>query len=185
MRTYVLMVRTFIAIDLPPEVTARVTSCQEILKQSGARLTLVEPGNIHITLKFLGEVEEAMLPPIAGALRSVRMYAFPIALNGVAGNPPQSPRVIWCNVQDAGQCARLHAMVEDALGPLEIPRDTRAYTPHATIARVKRFDPSLLGQVRAVAQTTFGTCTVPGITLKKSTLTPRGPIYENLTEVRW
>jgi 2'-5' RNA ligase len=179
------MVRTFIAIDLPPDMTDRVPPFQEILKQSAARLTLVDPRNIHLTLKFLGEVEEPLLSSIGDALRSLRSYPFSMALNGVAGNPPQAPRVIWCNVQDAGQCARLHARVEEVLAPLGIPRDPRAFTPHVTIARVKRFDPSLLPQVRAVAQTTLGTCRVSGLSFKKSTLTPRGPLYENLAEVRW
>jgi RNA 2',3'-cyclic 3'-phosphodiesterase len=179
------MVRTFIAIDLPPEVTDRVPPCQEILKRSAARLTLVDPRNIHLTLKFLGEVEESQLAPIGDALRSLRSYPFPMALNGVAGNPPRTPRVIWCNVQDAGQSARLHDRVEEVLAPLGFPREARPFTPHVTVARVKQFDPSLLPQVRAVAQTTFGTCTVSGFSFKKSTLTPRGPLYENLLEVRW
>jgi len=179
------MVRTFIAIDLPPEVTDRVPPCQEILQRSSARLTLVDPRNIHLTLKFLGEVEESTLAPMGEALRSVRSYPFPLALNGVAGNPPKAPRVIWCNVQDAGQSARLHDRVEEVLEPLGIIRESRAFTPHVTVARVKRFDPSLLPQIRAVAQATFGTCTVNGFSFKKSTLTPTGPVYENIMEVRW
>ena len=177
--------RCFLAIELPEQVRFRLVSLQQQLGVLRQAVRWTQPEHIHLTVKFLGEVEEAMLAPIGEALRSVRSYPFPMALNGVAGNPPRTPRVIWCNVQDAGQSARLHGRVEEVLEPLGIPREPRAFTPHVTVARVKRFDPSLLLQIRAVAQATFGTCTVNGFSFKKSTLTPGGPVYENIMEVRW
>ncbi|MFA7304899.1 MAG: 2'-5' RNA ligase family protein, partial [Methanoregula sp.] len=59
------------------------------------------------------------------------------------------------------------------------------FTPHATLARVKDFDPSLFEQIDLLKGRTYGTCTVSGLKLKKSTLTPRGPVYEDLLEVAW
>jgi 2'-5' RNA ligase len=158
------MVRTFIAIDLAPEVTERMRGPQGTLAGCRARLSLVKPASIHITLKFLGEIDER-------------------ALAGVKGNPPSSPRVIWCEVRDGGGCRRLFELVEDALAPLGIPREKRAYTPHATLARVKRFDPSLIPPLKSLGAGEFGSCPVRSIRLKKSTLTPEGPIYEDLLEV--
>jgi 2'-5' RNA ligase len=178
------MVRTFIAIDLAPEVTERMRGPQGALAGCRARLSLVKPGSIHITLKFLGEIDEQALARVKEALSSIRFPPFEISLAGVKGNPPPSPRVIWCEVRDDGGCRRIFELVEKALAPLGIPREKRAYTPHATLARVKRFDPSLIPPLKSLAGEEFGSCPVRSIKLKKSTLTPAGPIYEDLLEVR-
>jgi 2'-5' RNA ligase len=178
------MVRTFIAIDLAPEVRERMRGPQGILAGCRARLTVVNPPSIHITLKFLGEIDERTLGRVREALSALRFEPFEISVGGVRGNPPSSPRVIWCEVHDSGGCRRLFELVEDALAPLGIPRERRAYAPHATLARVKRFDPSLLPPLKSLATEEFGSCPVRSIKLKKSTLTPAGPVYEDLLEVQ-
>ena len=178
------MVRTFIAIDLAPEVRERMRGPQEALAGCRARLSLVKPPAIHITLKFLGEIDEKALARVKEALSALRFTPFEVSLAGVKGNPPPSPRVIWCEVRDEGGCRRLFQLVEDALAPLGIPREKRAYTPHATLARVKRPDPSLIPVLKSLASEEFGSCPVRSIRLKKSTLTPTGPVYEDLLEVR-
>ena len=148
-----------------------------------ARLSLVAPGSIHITLKFLGEIDEKTLGRVKEALSALRFDPFEISLAGVKGNPPPNPRVIWCEVRDNGGCRRLFELVEGALAPLGIPREKRPYTPHATLARVKRPDPSLIPVLKSLDAEEFGSCPVRSIRLKKSTLTPAGPIYEDLLEV--
>jgi len=178
------MVRTFIAIDLTPEVRERMSGPQGILAGCRARLTVVKPDAIHITLKFLGEIDEKTLGRVRDALSAIRFEPFEISLGRVEGNPPSFPRVIWSGVRDEGGCRRLFTLVEEALSPLGIPRERRAYTPHATLARVKRFDPSLLPAVKGLASEEFGSCSVRCIKMKKSTLTPSGPIYEDIMEVR-
>jgi len=177
------MVRTFIAIDLAPEVRERMKGPQEKLGASRARLTLVKPPAIHITLKFLGEVDEKTLARVKEALSAIRFPALWVSVGGVKGNPSRSPRVIWSGVRDEGGCKTVFDLVEAALAPLGIPREKREYTPHATLARVKRFDPSLLPVLRDLAAEEFGSCPVRCIKLKKSTLTPSGPIYEDILEV--
>jgi len=177
------MVRTFIAIDLAPEVRERMRGPQGALAGCRARLSLVKPPFIHITLKFLGEIDEKALARVKEALSALRFTPFEVSLAGVKGNPPPSPRVIWCEVRDEGGCRRVFQLVEDALAPLGIPRERRAYTPHATLARVKRPDPSLIPVLKSLASEEFGSCPVRSIKLKKSTLTPGGAIYEDLLEV--
>jgi RNA 2',3'-cyclic 3'-phosphodiesterase len=177
------MVRTFIAIDLAPEVRERMRGPQGALAGCRARLSLVKPPSIHITLKFLGEIDEKTLARVKEALSAIRFEPFDISIAGVKGNPPPSPRVVWCEVRDEGGCRRLFQLVEDALSPLGIPREKRAYTPHATLARVKRPDPSLIPVLASLATEEFGSCPVRSIRLKKSTLTPEGPIYEDILEV--
>jgi len=178
------MVRTFIAIDLTPEVRERMRGPQGILAGCQARLTVVKPASIHITLKFLGEIDEKTLGRVREALSAIRFEPFEISVGGVKGNPPSAPRVIWSEARDEGGCGRLFALVEEALSPLGIPRERRGYTPHATLARVKRFDPSLLPALKDLAAEEFGSCPVRCIKLKKSTLTPSGPVYEDIMEVR-
>jgi 2'-5' RNA ligase len=178
-----LMVRIFIAIDLAPEVRERMRGPQGALAGCRARLSVVAPPSIHITLKFLGEVDERTLGRVKEALSEIRFPPFEVSLSGVKGNPPPAPRVIWCEVRDGGGCRRLFELVEGALEPLGIPREKRAYTPHATLARVKRPDPSLMPVLKGLAAEEFGSCPVRSIKLKKSTLTPAGAIYEDLLEV--
>ena len=79
----------------------------------------------------------------------------------------------------------LFRQVEEVLAPLGFERETRGFTPHATLARVKAPDPSLFTVLRAMEGTTYGDCMITGMKLKKSTLTPRGPVYEDLLEVVW
>jgi 2'-5' RNA ligase len=80
---------------------------------------------------------------------------------------------------------RLFWQVEEVLAPLGVERETRGFTPHATLARVKVPDPSLFTVLRAMDKTSYGDCMINGMKLKKSTLTPRGPLYEDLLEVVW
>ena len=72
---------------------------------------------------------------------------------------------------------------EDVLEPLGFARETRKFTPHATVARVRRPDQSLFTALDKLRSRTYGSCTVTAFRLKKSTLTPQGPIYEDLLEV--
>ncbi len=177
------MVRTFVAIDLPEEIRERARESQEILRQSGGRLAIVDPANLHITVKFLGEVDPALIEPIIEALRAVRADPFEMTVGYAVCNPPRRPRVIWCDVTDAGESAALARQVDDLLAPLGFPRESRPFRPHVTLARVKAFHPSQCSQAASTHREPLGTCRVESIRLKKSTLTPRGSIYEDLAEV--
>jgi RNA 2',3'-cyclic 3'-phosphodiesterase len=177
------MVRLFVAIDLPHDIRERMRGPQEHLKKSSARLNPVDPALIHITLKFIGEVNADAVAAVISALSSVTFSPYDLQITGIGANNPRQPRVIWCEIADGGGSARLHALVEEALLPLGIPRDDRPFRPHATLARVKQPDPSLPGWIRTIPPGDFGMCTVKEFRLKKSTLTPRGPVYETLLEV--
>jgi 2'-5' RNA ligase len=179
------MVRAFVALELPGGIRERLTAAQAALRGCTARLNFVEPALIHITLKFLGEVGERDLPRVTDALKSIRFEPFPITVGTVTVNNPSRPHTVWCSIDDHGQGKILFSLVEDALEPLEFQRETRGFTPHATLARVKVPDASLLPAIRSLAGKTYGESTITGMKLKKSTLTPRGPVYEDLLEVPW
>ncbi|MDD1677665.1 MAG: RNA 2',3'-cyclic phosphodiesterase [Methanomicrobiales archaeon] len=177
------MVRIFIAIDLPSPIRERIRECQEALSATEAKLTLVNAESAHITLKFIGEVDPSQLDPIGSALCTIRFPAFDFEVRGIGANNLRSPRVVWGNVKDGGECARLHRQIEEVLVPFGVPKENRAFTPHVTLARVRRPHPSLLPALRHFAEEYLGKGEACCIRLKKSTLLPSGPRYEDLFEV--
>jgi 2'-5' RNA ligase len=177
------MVRLFVAVDLSPEIRERLKMPQEILRQSRARLSVVDPAIIHMTLKFIGEVAPERMERIMRALETVRFEPFDLKVTGIGSNNPRQPRVIWCTIDDGGRSAALHDRIEASLEPLGIPREGRPFRAHATIARVKQYDPSLMARLRDIPPEDYGSCTVRSWQLKKSTLTPKGPVYETQLEV--
>jgi RNA 2',3'-cyclic 3'-phosphodiesterase len=179
------MVRTFVALELSGEIREQLKEAQQVLRGCSARLTFVDPALIHITAKFLGEVDEKRLAQVQEALKTIRFAPFPVTAGCVTVNNLKRPHTVWCAIDDAGNGEQLLALIESALAPLGFAREERRFTPHATVARVKDPDPSLFAALRQLAGKTYGGCTVTGLKLKKSTLTPRGPLYEDLLEVKW
>ena len=179
------IVRLFVAIDLSPPIKEDMREAQAAVKATRAKVTLVDPSLIHITLKFLGEVPESRVAEVCGALREIKMDPFTISVNGISVNNSRNPRVVWGVIGDRGECGSLFTRIESALSAIGFPRETRPFTPHATIARIKVPDPGLLPAIRPFGTKTFGECRINGFSLKKSTLTPQGPVYENVLEVTW
>ncbi|MDH7509431.1 MAG: RNA 2',3'-cyclic phosphodiesterase [Methanolinea sp.] len=177
------MDRLFIAIELPGNIRESLGSVQAVLKNSSARLTHVDPSIIHVTLKFIGDTPHEKTRAVAEALGKIRAAPFSVRVSGISGNNPRRPRVIWARVEDGGKCGILHAAIEDLLSPLGIPRDNRPFVPHATVARVREFHPDLPGIIRPLSDRGFGEGFVDRVVLKKSTLTFRGPVYEDIAEV--
>jgi len=179
------MVRAFVALELSKDIQDQLALAQERIRGCNARLTFVDPKNIHITAKFLGNVEEKTLGKVMDALNSVTFSSFPITAGKVTVNNPKRPHTVWCTIEDGGQGERLFYLIEDALVPLGFKRETRHFTPHATLARVKTLHPSLLSMLNTLNDKSYGSCTINGLKLKKSTLLSQGPIYEDLLEVTW
>ena len=179
------MVRAFLALELSAEIRERMKVAQDALRTCPARMTFVEPANIHITVKFLGDVDDRILPRVMAAIRSIPFAPFPVSVGSVTVNNPKRPFTVWCPVSDRGKGDELFRLIEDALAPLGFARETRRFTAHATLARIKDPDPSLFTMLGTLKGKTYGDCMISGIKLKKSTLTPRGPVYEDLLEVTW
>ncbi len=178
-----LMVRAFVAFELSPEMRQQLAAAQAVLRGCSARLTFVDPALIHITVKFLGEVDEKKVPQLVAALKTIRFDPFPVTGSRITVNNPKNPHTVWCAIDDAGKGREVFSAVETALAPLGFPRETRDFTSHATLARVKEADPSLFRCLEKLKGAPCGSCMVAGLKLKKSTLTPRGPVYEDLAEV--
>jgi len=179
------MVRTFVALELSGEIRERLEEAQQVLRSCSARLTFVDPDLIHITMKFLGEVDEKNLVRVQDALKTITFRPFSVLAGNVTVNNPKRPHTIWCAIDDGGNGEPLLNLIETALVPLGFAQEARRFTAHATIARVKSPDPSLFTILGQLKGRNYGNCIISGMKLKKSTLTPRGPVYEDLLEVKW
>jgi len=128
------MIRLFIAIDLPEAVRLEV----EGMGRSIANASPVSAEQLHLTLKFIGEVEGSRLLDIRDALTEVFIPKFSIALKGVGTFPPRGiPRILWVGVENGEHILPLRNSIEKTLAVINIPRDKKKYIPHLTIARLK------------------------------------------------
>lgn len=178
--------RAFIAVDLDERFRTRELLSE--LGQSGADLKLVEPRNLHVTLKFLGETPEDMVERIAGIMEeSVRgIGPFDVRFRGLGAFPGQrSIRVVWVGMQGAEPLGQVARTLEDRLEVLGFPREARGFSPHITLGRVRtpRGWGSLPALIDKHAGTDFGAMRVEKMALKKSVLGPGGPTYSAVREV--
>lgn len=175
------MVRLFFAVEPSIEVREAVCEAGRVLQESSARLSVVQSNLMHITLKFLGEVPLAHVPKIISVAENLEGFAYEMKISRVSsfGKPP---RVVKAEIFDGGHSALLAKSLDELLLPLGFLKDEKKFSPHITIVRVKNFSPDLLEKISDVAGCEFGNCVIDSVQLKKSTLTPKGPVYETLFE---
>ncbi len=180
--------RSFIAVDLEdPRILSEVDSVLSSLLSIGADLKPVERGNIHVTVKFLGNVETAKLSRVKTALEKVDFSKFVLEVRG-AGAFPSLGRmnVIWVGLGEGwSQVQLIYEQVEKCLSELGFPREARGFSPHVTIARVRsgRKRDEMANFVRRLNDKIFGTFTVDMVRLKQSVLSSSGPRYSTLHEI--
>jgi 2'-5' RNA ligase len=175
-------VRAFIAIDINDEVRAALGGMQQRLARTRAKVTWVDPANIHLTMKFLGEIDDAMLEPVKGAMANAASETRPIEFDvaGLGTFPPgRPPRVVWAGVtRGADRITSVQARLERALEPFGFKKERR-FTPHLTLGRVKspKGSNDLLDRIARAGDTAFGSCVADKLILFESTLTPQGAKY--------
>ncbi|MFA5365336.1 MAG: RNA 2',3'-cyclic phosphodiesterase [Candidatus Bathyarchaeia archaeon] len=181
-------IRTFFAFDIEDEtITRLLTKAQGMLASTGADLKMVEPQNIHLTVRFLGDTSPAMVDPIYEEMKQIKFTPIEVELKGLGVFPRlTNPRVVWAGItKGAKELTNVFAQLEPRLRGLVFAPDNKGFSPHLTIARVRtgRNKPQLVKLVQELGNFEFGTAKVSCLRLKKSDLTPRGPIYSNLLEV--
>ena len=181
-----MMIRSFIAIELPEETRQTLAAIQQELKRTGAGVRWVKPSSIHLTLKFLGNIHPGQVDDIAAvAAQVVRSEpVLTLRAGGLGGFPNQrKPRVIWIGMQgEVQRLSQIQARVENALEPLGFAREKRPYRPHLTIGRVKdrsRLQP-LIDAMATLDVPEFNSFDADEIILYKSDLRPTGAIYTKL-----
>jgi 2'-5' RNA ligase len=136
------MPRLFVAIDPPGGIRERLGAlCCGL---PGARW--VEPEQLHLTLRFIGDVDGSVLIRTQEALAEVRAEAFPLQLEGIGFFPPRgSPRVVWVGIRKNEQLLRLHNRIESVLVRAGLAPEDRKYSPHITLARLKNTQAARIG----------------------------------------
>jgi len=181
-------IRSFLAFDIEnEEVLRRLAEVQGLLVNIGANLKVIEPQNIHLTVRFLGDVSLSMIDAIYEEMKQISFTPFYIALGGLGAFPRLSrPRVIWVGLKKgAKELVNVFEQLEPRLRGLGFKPDTKGFSPHLTIARVRsgRNKAQLGKVVKEMENRDFGNLRADCLRLKKSVLTPKGPIYTTVREV--
>ncbi|MCX7837840.1 MAG: RNA 2',3'-cyclic phosphodiesterase [Anaerolineae bacterium] len=186
-------IRTFIAIELNDALHRALADVQARLKRDTVARAIrwVAPENIHITLKFLGDVDAARIPALERAIAQVCNDFAPFTLTiGGAGAFPnmRKPNVIWVGARgQVDVAARLAEHIDAACATFGFAREERAFTPHLTLGRVKRdASPSERQRIGALIEAArigdVGELRVERVAVMKSDLTPEGSVYTRLAE---
>jgi len=184
--------RTFIAIELPKEIKDSLAKLQNQLNESGADVKWVEPQNLHLTLKFLGERDEKKVKQIAQVIEKIAQGkgSFQARIASLGAFPGiKSPRVIWVGInQGDSETKEIAKELEEEIAKTGIPKEDRPFSSHITIGRIRsslnreRLVQGLQELADDLAGKNLEFC-IAKFTLFKSILTPKGPIYERLKDV--
>jgi len=173
--------RGFIAIEIP--INDMLKRIHAEIADLPTAIKLVELDNIHLTLKFLGETNEHHITQIYKIMeKSVeQIEQFTIQLKGTGVFPNKNYiKVIWVGIEQAEHLSLISTFLNKELERLGYKKDKRGFKPHLTIGRVKNAQgkDQLIGLIEQYSEVLFDEILVDSILLKKSTLTPKGPIYE-------
>uniref|UniRef100_A0A7C4D8H3 RNA 2',3'-cyclic phosphodiesterase n=1 Tax=Staphylothermus marinus TaxID=2280 RepID=A0A7C4D8H3_STAMA len=183
------VIRVFIAVDISEQsVLNNLIKIRELLVETGADLKPVADENLHITIRFIGEVPINIVNNICNEMSKIDYKPFKIKVQGIGVFPSISrPRVIWAGVTEGiNELTQIHDSVEKILRKLGIPPDREKFIPHITLARVRsdRNISKLVKLINSIVTYEFGEFVVNEIVLKRSILTQSGPIYSNLFSVK-
>ena len=182
------LIRAFLSVDIEDQdLLAQISETQNRLDTSSAKMKIVEIENVHFTLRFLGDTSVSTIKEIESSLSQIKFKPFNIEVFGVGAFPNnRRPRVIWIGVtQNADSVVKLKKEIDSRLKTFGYQPEGKKFTPHATIARVRYIEDAerLAGHLGELNNAQIGTMTVSKFNMKKSTLTPSGPIYETLWHV--
>lgn len=175
--------RLFIGIPLTEECRTTVAAAIATLRADPAPVSWVAAGNLHITMKFLGEIPRDRLGAIRDALTEVagRFPPFALEAEGAGAFPgTRNPRVLWVGLREPLELVKeLQENMENALSGAGFPREDRPFHPHITVGRARGVLPPAWGDrfVRALSGLRYGGVPVPKITLYESRLSPGGAVY--------
>lgn len=179
--------RCFVAINLHQNLLASLAKNASEFSLKVKSLRAVKPDNIHLTLKFLGEVKETDIESVKQALSAAAQghSQFSLQVRGTGVFPDiRRPSVVWAGVDESKELAALWADIEKYLTDIGFAPESRRFSPHLTIARIK--DPgAVVGLAELIhphKESVFGTIDVAGFSLMKSVLKPEGPVYSVLAD---
>jgi 2'-5' RNA ligase len=175
-------VRAFIAVDIPAEIKERIAGTAKELGSDGIRVVAAD--QMHITLFFLGYLDAAQVDSAKAIISDIDSKRFGISLNGMGTFAMKRPRVIFANIRDGAKNLHdIYETVSDRL-PAMMKLEREEFTPHLTVARLKRFDSTTTGRARdfidKYKDTDFGSFECAEVKLKQSVLTDEGAVHSDL-----
>jgi 2'-5' RNA ligase len=185
-----MLLRSFVAVEIPAAIRAAIARSTDGLQKSLPRplVRWVAAQNLHLTLKFLGDVSPANLEKLAEALKveADRLAGFELSVGRLGAFPtPRRPRVIWIGIEAPAALAALQRAVEGAAARMGYPPEERPFTPHLTVGRVgQNASAADLARIRTAIEGTvvgpLGTARVDAFHIFKSDLQSTGSVYTHL-----
>lgn len=177
-------IRSFLAIDLAEDLKPEIADVQKEFKKTGANIKYVPSQNMHFTLKFFGNIDENMVEEISEAVEKVvkNYSSFDLSIGGCGSFPNQNTiKVLWIGIDRNSTIADLQKDLDREFKKLGFKKE-RNYISHLTIGRPRngKNKNQIKDTINSLKDLKIGTMTVSKISLKKSTLTPQGPIYEDI-----
>jgi len=186
------LIRAFIAIELPDFIKKALKDTQKTMLANGIKAKYISPENMHLTLKFMGNIDYDLLPEIRDILTKSAQYVKPIklSLKGIGAFPnSRSPKIIWAGIiGETQKLATLNTKLEQGLLNIGIPEEKREFHGHLTLARIKKNRLSAQKFERVIQQTgQFESVkfTADRLILFQSRLMPKGPIYIELFSAKF
>ncbi|SDA46888.1 RNA 2',3'-cyclic phosphodiesterase [Methanobrevibacter millerae] len=181
-------IRAFLAIDLDDDLKPKINKVMREFKKIDAHIKYVDLQNLHFTLKFFGDIDTEGIDLIASKVEKVinDFDSFNIKIKGCGAFPNKNRiKVIWVGLDEDEILKDLHDKLDNEFNEIGFDLD-RKFSSHLTIGRMKsaKGKDKVKKTIEEYADVDIGTMKVNAITLKKSTLTPSGPIYEDLIEFR-
>lgn len=184
--------RTFIAIAISEEIKNTLSQIESHLKYAGADVKWVKPESVHLTLKFLGEIDEKKAAEVTAVLDSIArsVKPFKVSIKDIGAFPKiEHPRVVWVGLdRGAAEITALAVRIDEALSRIGFAKEVRPFSPHLTIGRVRSpLNNDKLKEKMLSAAVSIDLSLVPphqtsSVILFQSTLTPQGSIYTKLHE---
>jgi len=180
--------RSFIAIELPDSAKSALAELQGELKKTGADIRWVKPDNVHLTLKFLGNIEEKIISTIVQVIQGTcnKYTPFNLEIKEIGFFPDmKSPRIIWVGINGNTTIAGMQSEIDSGLSSLGFEREKRNFAPHLTLGRFrtsrgKKFITEAVEQFR---NRSFGVIGVTSLSLMRSDLHQAGAQYTKIAEI--
>ena len=183
-----MTIRAFFAVDLEVEaIKNKIVKAQNKLEDPNGKINFVAPENLHFTLKFLGDIEDSIVPQLQKKMREIELQPFEVELKGLGCLPNfQYINAIYVGIEKGHEnLARLANEIESRCMQFNIKKENRPFKSHLTIGRVKRIGNknTLVTKIKEQSEEDFGKIRVVNFRLKKSELGSSGPTYTNLFEI--
>ncbi len=180
------IVRAFIAIEIPAARQQQIAAACTPLHALPDRITWVKPQNLHLSLRFLGEIDIGRLPKLKLAISKVTgdLAPFPIDFTDLGSFPDKKrPRVIWLGLNDStARLSKLKQELDSELRACGFAPDKRVFKPHLTLGRIRKLldGKRLSSALHSLSLPELAPLRVAHISLMRSRLHPQGPIYTEL-----